>query len=175
MEKINKDIPEVIDLNDYSKTDRKPPVGKHYQVLVDQELVIFEKEKVSGREILKKADRNPPECFSLYLKRKGCEPDLISLDELVDLTSSGVEIFFTKPPEIFFYDLDGEPETTDLKEMSPNQILVAGGVDPNTHYLVQINGDGSQTSYKDKGDQPIKMKCPRVKYISVLNGPTPVS
>ncbi len=175
MEKIHNNNPEVIDLNEYAKTDRKPSVGKHYQVLVDQELITFEKEKVSGREILKRASKNPPECFSLYLKRKGCEPDRISLDELVDLTSPGVEIFFTKPPEIFFYDMDSEPETTDLKEMTPVQIMVAAGVDPKTHYLVQALDNGEQIKYNDNPEQPIKMRCPRMKFFSVLNGPCPFS
>ncbi len=170
MEKIKNDE-EVIDLSEYSKTDRKPPVGKRYQVLVDQELIIIDKEKATGREILLKAGKKPPECFSLYLKRKGCEPDRISLDELVDLTSPGVEIFFTKPPEIFFYDMDNEPETTDLKEMTPVQIMKAAGVDPKKHYLMQLLENGDQIKYKDNPEQPIKMRCPRMKFFSVLNGP----
>lgn len=175
MEKIKNDTPEVVDLQEFSKSDRKPPVGKKYQTLVDQELVLFDKEKVIGREVLLKGGKKPPECFSLYLKRKGCEPDRISLDELVDLTSPGVEIFFTKPPEIFFYDMDSEPETTDLKEMSPVQIMVAAGVDPKTHYLVQALDNGDQIKYNENPEQPIKMRCPRMKFFSVLNGPCPFS
>lgn len=171
MEKIKNNDEEVINLQEYSKTDRKPPVGKRYQVLVDQELIIIDKEKATGREILLKAGKKPPECFSLYLKRKGCEPDRISLDELVDLTSPGVEIFFTKPPEIFFYDMDNEPETTDAKEMTPAQIMVAAGVDPKKHYLMQVFENGDQIKYKDNPEQPIKMRCPRMKFFSVLNGP----
>jgi len=124
---------------------------------------------------LEAAGKTPIECFSLYQKLKGCDFEKIDLTEVVDLTRPGLEHFVTKPPEVFYYDLDDEPETTELKEMSPNQILQAGGVNPKDHYLVQVNVDGSQISYKDKGDIPIKMKCPRVKFISVLNGPTPVS
>ena len=60
--------------------------------------------------------------------------------------------------------------------MTANQILKEGGIDSATHYLVEINPDGSQTSYKGKGDEFITMRChPRRKFISVLNGPTPVS
>jgi hypothetical protein len=138
---------------------------------VDQVLVVFNKEKVTGREVLLKAGKKPPECFSLYIKRKGCEPDRISLDELVDLTSPGVEIFFTKPPEIFFYDMDNEPETTDAKEMTPVAIMEAAGVDPKKHYLMQVLENGDQIKYKDNPEQPIKMRCPRMKFFSVLNGP----
>lgn len=175
MEKVNISNTEIIDLHDYSKADRKPPVGKHYQVKVDEQTVVFNKEKVTGLEILDAACRTPAECYTLYQKFKDCDFEKIDLTEVVDLTKPGIEHFITKPPEVFHYDLDDEPETTDLKEMTPNQILADGGIDPKTHYLVQINPDGSQTSYKDKGEQAIKMKCPRVKYISVLNGPTPVS
>lgn len=166
---------EVIDIEHYSNTDKKPPKGKRYQVKVDEKTIVFDKEKVSGQELLAAAGKTPVECFSLYQKLKGCDFEKIDLTEVVDLTKPGLEQFITKPPEVFYYDLDDEPETTDLKEMTPNQILKAGGVDSKTHYLVQVNADGSQVSYKDKGDHPIKMKCPRTKFISVLNGPTPVS
>ncbi len=175
MKQTTSDNIEVIDLQEYAKTDRKVPVGKQYQTLVDQVLVVFNKEKVTGREVLIKAGKKPPECFSLYIKRKGCEPDRISLDELVDLTSPGVEIFFTKPPEIFYYDMDNEPETTDLKEMTPVEIMKAAGVDPSKHYLIQVLEDGKQIKYKDNPQEPIKMRCPRMKFFSVLNGPTPLS
>ena len=175
MEKISSDELEVIDLQEYSKTNRKPPAGKRYRTLVDQELVIFDKSHVSGREILKKAGKKHPECFSLYIRRKGCDPDRVNLDDIVDLTSDGVEIFYTKPPDIFYYDMDNEPETTDMREMTPVQILKAAGVDPKKHYLVQVNDDGSQTKYKEDPNQEIKMLCPRMKFFSVLDGPTPFS
>ncbi len=171
--KINND--EVIDLREYADTDRKPPVGKRYKTLVDQDLVVFEKDSPTGREILKSAGKKHPECFSLYLKRKGCEPDKISLDEKVDLTIKGIEIFYTTPPEVFFYDMDDEPETTDSKEMTPRQIMVAAGVDPNKHYLVQVTANNSQENYKGRADEQIKMLCPRMKFFSVHDGPTPLS
>lgn len=166
---------ELIDIEHYSNTNQKPPSGKRYQVKVGELTIVFNRDKVTGREILEAACRTPAECFTLYQKLKDCDFEKIDLTEVVDLTKPGIEHFITKPPEVFYYDLDDEPETTDLKEMTPNQILVAGGVDPKSHYLVQVNADGTQVNYKDKGDIPIKMRCPRVKFISVLNGPTPVS
>jgi len=175
MEKIKSFNPEIIDLQEFSKLDKKPPAGKHYQTLVDAELVILEKEKPAGREILKKAGKTPPECFTLYLKRKGCEPDRIPLDELVDLTSPGVEIFFTRPPEVFYYKVDEEPEITEHKEMTPVQIMVAAGIDPKQHYLIQVLENGDQIKYKDNPDEPIKMRCPEMKFITVLSGPCPFS
>jgi len=166
---------EVIDLKEFANTGRIPPVGKWYQALVDHELVVFKKEKVTGREILIAAGKKPPECFTLYLQGKGCAPDRIPLDEVVDLIGRGVEIFYTAPPEVFFYDMDDEPETTDAKEMTPRQIMVAAGVDPNKHYLVQVNADGSQEKYKGRADEHIKMRCPKMKFFSVHDGPTPLS
>lgn len=168
-------LEDLIDIEHYSNTNQKPPSGKHYRVKVDNLPLVFKHEKVKGIEILEAASKTPTECYSLYLKLKNCDFEKIDLNEIIDLTKPGVEHFVTKSPEVFYYDFDDEPETTDLKEMTPNQILAAGNVDYKTHYLVQVNPDGSQENYKDKGDDPIKMKCPRAKFISILNGPTPVS
>ena len=166
---------ELIDIEHYSNINQKPPSGKHYQVKVDHQQLVFNKEKVTGLEILDAAGRTPPECHTLYQKFKGCDFEKVGLTEVVDLLRQGIEMFITKPAEVFYYDLDDEPETTELKEMTPAQILIAGGINPKTHYLVQINSDGSQVNYKDDADKSIKMQCPRIKYVSVLNGPTPVS
>ncbi len=123
-------VTEVIDLQEYSKLNKTPPAGKHYQTLVDDKLVVFEKENPTGFEIILKAGKKHPECHSLYLKTKGCDFEYISLEQHVDLIKPGVEIFITKPPVVYHYDFDDEPETTDLKEMTPNEILKAGGVSP---------------------------------------------
>jgi hypothetical protein len=40
---------------------------------------------------------------------------------------------------------------------------------------VQVLHDGEQISYLGKGNEPIKMRCPGPKFISVFNGEVPVS
>lgn len=150
--------------------------NKGYKILLNDKQYEFEQPSVTGLEILNKAGLTPVECYTLYMKLAGCDFEKIGLKESVDIANPGVERFVTKEPDVFHYTLDEEPETTEQREMTANEILKAGGIDPATHYLVEINPDGSQSSYKGKGNDTITMRChPRRKFISVLNGPTPVS
>jgi hypothetical protein len=149
---------------------------KEFKTIIDGREVVFEHSTVTGKEILIKAGKTPPECFSLYEKLKGCDFTKISLDEKVDLSRDGIEQFVTKEPEVFDYFVDDEPETTDKKELTPNQILeLAGLKPPRDYYLVQLNPDGTQTSYESTPNKPIKMKCPSMKFVSVYRGEVPVS
>jgi Multiubiquitin len=167
---------EIIDLEAYTKSDKKPPVGKKYKVKIDNEYFVFDHHIVTGKEILEKAGKTPIECYSLYQKLKHRDFEKIDFDEKVDLIKHAIEHFVVKPPEIFHYILDDEPETTDKKELTPNQILELAGITPvSDYYLVQINHDGSQISYKDTPTTPIKMHCPTMKFVSVFRGETPVS
>lgn len=176
MEKKESNANEVINLAEYSKSDKKPPVGKKYDVIIDDRKYTFDHHLVTGKEVLEKAEKMPPECFSLYLKLKHCDFELIKLSDKVDLTERGVEHFVTKPPIVFHYSVDNEPETTEFSELTPNQILEFAGITPVAdYYLVQILEDGKQVSYKDTPDNPIKMKCPAMKFVSVFRGETPVS
>ncbi len=167
---------EVIDLAAHTKSDKKPPVGKKYEVIVDGEKYVFDHHVVTGKEVLDKAGKIPAECHSLYLKLKHCDFELIKLHDKVDLIEKGVEHFITKPPLVYHYFVDDEPETTEEKELTPNQILELAGITPvSDYYLVQILSDGTQISYKDSPTTPIKMKCPAMKFVSVFRGETPVS
>ncbi len=73
----------------------------------------------------------------------------------------------------FEYTLDDEPQSTDEHTLTARQILQKAGIDPQTHYLVQIEGQ-HQVSFKDNPDDPIHMHQ-HMKLVSVFNGPTPVS
>lgn len=179
MEKEKKDdngANETIDLAAYTESGKKPPVGKKYGVIVDEQKYIFDHHIVTGKEVLEKAGKLPVECHSLYLKLKHCDFKLIGLTDKVDLTEKGVEHFVTKPPVVFHYFVDNERESTEEKELTPNQILELAGITPvSDYYLVQILPDGKQISYKDSPTTPIKMKCPAMKFVSVFRGETPVS
>lgn len=77
---------------------------------------------------------------------------------------------------IIHFALDDEPQETREKELTPRQIMESAKparIDPNTHYLVQIEGQ-HQVSYKDKPDEPIHMH-EKMRFVSVSTGPTPVS
>ncbi|HQQ95012.1 MAG TPA: multiubiquitin domain-containing protein [Bacteroidia bacterium] len=166
---------EIIDVEAYTKADKKPPVGKKYKVKIDNEFFVFNHHIVTGREILETAGKKPTECHTLYQKYKHCDFEKIDLDEKVDLAKPGVEHFIVKPPLVFNYTVDEEPETTDKMSLTANQILELAGLKAADHYLVLINPDGSQLSYKDNPTTPIEMKCPGLKFISVFRGEVPVS
>lgn len=76
--------------------------------------------------------------------------------------------------ELIHFKVDGEPFTTEAKELTPNGIIEDfAGKDPTTHYLVQIKGH-EKTSYEGLGNIPIKMQ-EGMKFQVISTGPTPVS
>ncbi|WP_276348837.1 multiubiquitin domain-containing protein [Daejeonella sp. JGW-45] len=167
---------EIIDLEAYTRSDKQVPVGKRYKVRIDGEDYVFDHAIVTREEVLQKAQKSPVECFSLYLKLKGCDFELIRPHQEENLAEGGVEHFITKPPMVYHYLVDSDPETTEAQEMTPNQILADSGHTPLAeYYLVQINPDGSQTSYEQTPEKPIRMKCPAMKFSAIFKGETPVS
>ena len=166
---------DVVDVEAYTKADKKPPAGKRYGVRIGENHFIFDHQIVTGKQILEKAGLIPAECHSLYQKLKGCDFERISLNEKVDLGKPGIEHFVVKPPEVFHYTVDEDPESTEEKFLTANQILLAAGLKPEDYYLVQVFADGTQESYNDKPDQPIEMKCPGLHFSAIFRGETPVS
>lgn len=158
------------------KNKEKTFKNRLYKVLVDGDRFEFNKSVVTGEEILIKVGKTPPECYALYQKLKGCDFEKIRLDEVVDLANRGIEKFTVKPTDVFHYTLDEEPETTDSKTLSANEILKNGGIEPvEDYYLIEIDGSGQEISHKENPDKPIEMKCPGSKFVSVFRGEMPVS
>lgn len=167
---------EVIDIEQFTKEGKIPSEGKWYRVRIGSEYYIFLKQFVTGKEIFEKASITPIDCYWLYQKLKGCDFEKIDLTERVNLASPGIECFVVKPTEVFHYFVDNEPETTDRKAMTPNQILEAAGITPvKDYYLVQINANGNHQSFADTPNVPITMMCPAMKFVSLFRGETPVS
>lgn len=166
---------DVVDVAAYTKADKKPPVGKKYRVKIGDDNFIFDQQIVTGRQILEKAGFSPAECHSLYQKLKGCDFEKITLEETVDLGKPGIEHFVVKPPEVFHYTVDEDPETTEEKFLTANQILLNADLKPEDYYLVQVFADGTQDSYKDKPNDPIEMKCPALHFSAIYRGEVPVS
>lgn len=168
---------DIIDVEQYAKEGKRPPEGKRYKVRIGDKHYVFDNQVVTGKEILEKVGIKQTECHWLYQKLNGCEFERIASDQKVDLAQDpGIEHFVVKPTEVFHYFVDKEPETTDLREMTPNQILEAAGITPvKDYYLIRTNADGSQDSFKDSPDKPIRMVCPVVRFTSVFRGETPVS
>lgn len=166
----------IIDIEVFAHEDRKPPEGKRYRVKIGDHYYIFDHHTVTGLQLLEKAGQVPPECHTLYQHFRNGDFRRIGLHDKVNLAEHGVEHFVVKPPEVFHYTVDTDPETTEEKELTPNQILEFADIKPvKDYYLVELMPDGQQKSYKGKGDEPIKMRCPGLKFISAFNGETPVS
>jgi len=167
---------EIIDIEEFTKKERIPSEGKWYRVRIGSEYYIFLKQFVTGLEILHKAGITAAECHWLYQKLKHCDFEKIDLVEKVNLAQPGIEYFIIKPAEVFHYFVDNERSEERRVGKECNQILEAAGLIPvKDYYLVKINADGSQESYVDSADTPIKMVCPAVKFVSVFRGETPVS
>jgi hypothetical protein len=78
--------------------------------------------------------------------------------------------------QVIHYTLDDEPQETTEKVLTPRQIMASAKpvpIDPDTHYLVQIEGR-HQISYQGKPDEEIHMH-EKMRFVSVSTGPTPVS
>ena len=71
------------------------------------------------------------------------------------------------------YTVNGEPLVTTERTLTPVQIMQQAGVDIETNYLVELVGN-TQKSYQGKPQEPIHMH-PKMKFITIFTGPTPVS
>ena len=71
------------------------------------------------------------------------------------------------------FKVNDEPFETAERELTPTQIMVLAGYDPQTHYLVLIQGN-HQVSYQGRPNESIHMH-PHMSFVVVSVGPTPVS
>ena len=71
------------------------------------------------------------------------------------------------------FTVDGEPVHTEEHKLTPIEIIKLAGVNPDTNYLVRVEGRHQQ-SYKDTPTQPIEVHEGEV-FVTVPTGPTPVS
>ena len=88
-------IEEIIEIEVYGKSGRQAPRARGYRVRVDKEHLVFHEESVTGREILEKAKRVPPEKYILREIFSNAPPEKIELDQRVHLRRHGVEKFRT--------------------------------------------------------------------------------
>ncbi|MBX3535112.1 MAG: multiubiquitin domain-containing protein [Pyrinomonadaceae bacterium] len=90
-------LDDVIDLEEYAKAGKQPPLAKGYRLRVNGEPYVVHEPVIKGREVLTLAGLLPPEEFTLRLKMIGGKPEKIGLDEKVDLRRKGVEKFKALP------------------------------------------------------------------------------
>lgn len=97
--KNNQEMPKIevyIDIEEFAKAGKPHPPGHNkYLIKIDKALYKVEEECLTGREILKLAEKNP-EKFQLNMKVKGgVKP--IAPDVKVCFSEPGIERFMTIP------------------------------------------------------------------------------
>lgn len=88
---------EIVEIEVFGRENRRPPPAKAYKVKIDHDYYIFEKRRVSGRELLLKAGKTPPEHYEIEKRVHGGKYVPVGLDEVVDLGEPGIEVFETFP------------------------------------------------------------------------------
>ena len=73
----------------------------------------------------------------------------------------------------FTVTVDGEEVEIPRKGASPDEILVAAGLDPQKRYLIEKKGNNT-VSYKDRGQDDINVHENQV-FLTACLGPVPVS
>ncbi len=134
-----------------------------FEIKINEKTTEFSKPHVTGKEILEKGGFIPEECHALYRKFKGGDFEYISLSDIVDISNEEIEHFITKEPIVFNYSVNNEPETTDKKHLTPNEILELAGLNQSEFFLLQIK-DGEDINYAYCLHEEIKMVCPGLKF-----------
>ncbi len=90
-------LDEIIDLEEYAKLGKQPPLAKGYRIRINGEPYVVHDPIITGRETLTLAGLLPVENYTLRLKQSGHRPQKIDLDEKVNLRKPGVEKFKALP------------------------------------------------------------------------------
>jgi Multiubiquitin len=90
----------VVDIEECSRTGRKPPRARHYRLRIDKKPYVVDTPHLTGRALLELAGKTPPEKWILRQIFRNGPAVPIGLDQKVDLTTQGVEKFSTMPKDI---------------------------------------------------------------------------
>jgi len=140
--------------------------ARKYEATVNEVIVTVHNPLITGAQLLREAGFEYIQCHSLYQKLKGCDFEKVAMDDVIDLTSPHIEHFVTKGPDVFNYTVNGEPETTDKKSLTPVRIIELKGVHPANHYLIQLLPNGERIEYAYCPDEPITMVCTGMVFIT---------
>jgi hypothetical protein len=90
-------LDEIVDLEEYAKLGKRPPLSIGYRILVNGEPFVVNEPEPTGRAILTLAGLLPAENYTLRVKMAGEKPHKVGLNEKVDLRRPGVEKFKALP------------------------------------------------------------------------------
>ena len=153
------------DLETCAKENRIPLSNKPLRIKVDEKVLIFEKSVTFGKDILKKAEKEPIKDYLLYQILSDGMLEEIRLEETVDLRRKGIEKFLSfKSDRSFRFELDGRRfdwggscisgrKLKDLAQVDSNQygvwLEVSGKEDRpiNDKELVDLQVEGLERFY----------------------------
>jgi hypothetical protein len=90
-------LDEIIDLEEYARLGKRPPLSRGYRIRVNGEPFVVHEARPTGREILTLAGMLPAENYTLRVKLAGEKPHKVELEGRVDLRHPGVEKFKALP------------------------------------------------------------------------------
>lgn len=90
-------LDEVIDLEEYARLGKKPPLAKGYRFKVNGEPFVVQQPIITGREVLTIAGFLPAKDYTLRLTVMGQPPQKVGLDDKIDLRQPGIEKFKALP------------------------------------------------------------------------------
>lgn len=93
------DESEIVDIEEYAKSNRVPPPAARYRIRIDREQHVVRVPSMTGRQLLELAGKEPPDRYMISQKFHGGRVKEIGLDERVDFTAPGVERFMTLPKD----------------------------------------------------------------------------
>ena len=96
-EQPSDEIADLVDLEEYGKSNRRPPRAKRYRIRIDKQRHVVEVPSMTGRELLVLAGKTPPDRWTISQKLHGGQTQPIGLDDVADFTTPGVERFMTLP------------------------------------------------------------------------------
>jgi hypothetical protein len=99
---------DVVDVEAHAKTGKPVPKAARYRIRVDKTVIVVDGPTITGSEILSKAGRVPPERYQLDQKMRDGSVKKIGLNDVVDLTTPGIERFITLPLDQTEGDTDGD-------------------------------------------------------------------
>jgi len=105
---------DVIDIEVFSKENKTVPKGCRYKIKIDREKYTVDQSTMTGKEILEIAGKTPHNRWLVNQRMRGGVIKKIGYDEVVDLTTPGIEKFLTLPLD----QTEGEEpqEVIDLEE-----------------------------------------------------------
>jgi hypothetical protein len=125
-----------------------------FELTINGKLFKSAKQLINGEELLTLLGLHNSADYEVLMKLTDREFEPIELKEEVDLKKPGVEEFLVKPYRSISIEVDDEKYPVTELLMTPKEIMVLAGLDPQKHYLKQIIGH-TDITYKNDPDHII--------------------